>query len=94
MKDEAILTHLKTTPTNLRTMKELISEKIFIDWVYESKERLSDIVERINQRHEEAIKERAIEFAKHWDDQLRIPKLMSAEDSYNEKYETFNDKEK
>ena len=67
-------------------MKKLISEKIFIDWVYESKERLSDIVERINQRHEEAMKQRAIEFAKHWDKQLGIPVMLSAEEAYNEKY--------
>ena len=35
---------------------------------------------------EEAMKERAIEFAKHWDKQLGIPVMLSAEEAYNEKY--------
>lgn len=69
-------------------MKKLISEKIFIDWVYESKERLSDIVERINQRHEEAMKQRAIEFAKDFQDSFTVWNRIEKdfEEAYNEKY--------
>ena len=78
-------------------MKELISEedmnsvvdydldKGCLEWGY-----LMNLRRMTNQRHEEAMKERAIEFAEFWTVEHKHPEsyYLKAEEAYNEKYNT------
>ena len=75
-------------------MKELISRQDIDNWIEEYELGLEaigfmELIEPIiNQRHEEEMKERALEFAEFWSAEHKHPEsyYLNAEEAYNEKY--------